>query len=224
MRKSALLTRLLKALDVCRACGEKYGDPIPFLIQDKTGRCNVCKEQCFLYPKNSFGNLFKGIRQLQTEIRDEAVAKVKERALKSKERADGRIKKVKEKVSKKSMKQLRAELRRITHKIVRLSSPTCYTCDKHIERWQEREAGHYFTQGAHGSVKFDWDNIRTQCNSCNQHKSGNLNEYAYRLRRELGNERFEALEERAHQIIKFNREELQTLIEERKETLKSLTE
>lgn len=92
-------------------------------------------------------------------------------------------------------KQLKKTLWKIISPIVRASSNHCFTCNKPLYP-SEKHAGHHWPKGSHRAVEFDMDNLRVQCVSCNLHKSGNLAEYGYRLRHEIGEERWEALYQR----------------------------
>lgn len=133
------------------------------------------------------------------------------------EKAEKKLRKAKQP----TMKQLKNELQRITNRIVRLREPNCYTCGKYLE-FKDRQAGHHFSQGAHGAAKFDFNNLHTQCVACNMHKSGNQVEYAYRLRKELGEEMYEGLYLLANSKTKWERGQLESMIAERKNILKTL--
>ena len=56
-------------------------------------------------------------------------------------------------------------------------------------------AGHYRTRGSASHLRFNEDNIHTQCNAnCNMYKSGNISKYRPALIDKIGIERVEALE------------------------------
>lgn len=109
-------------------------------------------------------------------------------------------------------KKLAADLWKIISKKVRESSDRCYTCDKPLE-WKDRSAGHFWSKGGHNAVRYELDNLRVQCVSCNSFRSGYLSEYSVRLRREIGDERFDALEKRAHTLHRYTSDELQEMID-----------
>lgn len=119
-----------------------------------------------------------------------------------------------------TLKQLRDKLKKITHKIVRHGVTHCFTCGKQTQV----VAGHFWTDGGHSATRYDFDNLRGQCLSCNSFKSGNLAEYAVRLKDEIGEERFEELRRKAHTIKRWSRAELEQLIEERTQQYNNLTE
>ncbi len=119
------------------------------------------------------------------------------------------------KMKQKSLKRLRDELQTITNRIVRTMSNACYTCQKILE-FKDRQAGHHFSRGAHSAARYEFDNLRVQCSGCNMYKSGEQAEFAYFLRKELGDQRYEDLYKLAHSVKKWSREELVELIEKRK--------
>ena len=59
-------------------------------------------------------------------------------------------------------------------------------------------AGHYFNSGFHPSVRYDLDNIHSQCIRCNFRLHGNLIPYRENLIRKIGIKKFEQLEVMAH--------------------------
>lgn len=69
----------------------------------------------------------------------------------------------------------------------------CISCqeDKPISKMH---AGHYFSVGNHGSVRFDVDNCHGQCQKCNTFLHGNLIPYRENLIKKIGQERFDQLE------------------------------
>lgn len=125
-------------------------------------------------------------------------------------------------MKRKTLKQLRDQLWRITSKIVRLRGVTCYTCDKCLPDIKDRQCGHYYTKKGHPRTRFDWDNLRIQCFSCNHYMSGNIQEFAARLIEEIGLERFNRLRLLAKSNERLRRDELEDMITERKEILKQL--
>lgn len=59
-------------------------------------------------------------------------------------------------------------------------------------------AGHYFSKGNFPSVRFDLDNIHSQCIKCNFRLSGNLILYRKNLIEKIGEDRFKELEALAY--------------------------
>ncbi|KPU84451.1 NinG protein [Elizabethkingia miricola] len=69
----------------------------------------------------------------------------------------------------------------------------CISCQA-LKPKEQCNAGHYFSRGNYGSVRFDLDNIHSQCIKCNMHLSGNLIPYRENLIKKIGQERFDQLE------------------------------
>lgn len=64
--------------------------------------------------------------------------------------------------------------------------------------------GHYYTVGSYPNLRFDTDNCHKQClNYCNKNLSGNIVEYTPNLIRKIGQEQFNALEDRRHTLLKI---------------------
>jgi len=100
---------------------------------------------------------------------------------------------------------------------------TCISCDTIIgKEGIKYDAGHLWSSGGHKSVTFNEDNVHGQCVYCNQHCHGNLLEYYKRLIERIGIERVEQLDELAHDIRKYSREELRELNEYYKQKIKQL--
>lgn len=69
----------------------------------------------------------------------------------------------------------------------------CISCQK-MKSKDQVNAGHYFSRGGYGSVRFDLDNIHSQCIQCNLYLHGNLIPYRENLIKKIGQERFDQLE------------------------------
>jgi hypothetical protein len=85
----------------------------------------------------------------------------------------------------------------------------CYTCGKR-EEYTKQQCGHYISR-ASMATRFLEQNVRVQCKTCNEIKSGNIDEYKKRLE----SEQFgitEWLAEQSRQVFKFSREELKGMI------------
>ena len=55
-------------------------------------------------------------------------------------------------------------------------------------------AGHYRTTAAASQLRFNEDNVHSQCSACNTHHSGNISPYRINLIAKIGLQRVEALE------------------------------
>jgi len=207
MKKSTLLNRLTKARLVCAVCGLKFGVNVVGVGVTPVfhyGKCDVClKRNTPVSDISDFGNLYKGKKDLIKLIQAEDRAKNKEK-----------IQKVREKAKAPDHKKLRTELKRITHKIVRLQGDKCYCCNKPLPNIKDRCAGHYWSDGGYSGTRYDFDNLRICCVSCNKFKSGNLAEYGYRLKKELGDDNFERLYMNAHFVKRWTKEERKAILSE----------
>ncbi|ELV7528464.1 recombination protein NinG [Edwardsiella ictaluri] len=84
----------------------------------------------------------------------------------------------------------------------------CISCGRyHTGQWH---AGHYRTTGANPELRFDEDNCHRQCQPCNNHLSGNIENYTPNLIAKIGQERFDALMSH-HEPRKWTREELEEI-------------
>lgn len=117
-----------------------------------------------------------------------------------------------------TLKNLKRSLWKLTSQIVRLKYTNCYTCGKYLP-YEDRQAGHFFTQGGHGGAKYDFDNLRTQCFACNHYKSGDTATYGVKLLNEIGEERLNNLMLKAKAVHRYNRDELEQMINERQQIL-----
>lgn len=84
----------------------------------------------------------------------------------------------------------------------------CISCGRYHEG--KYDAGHYRTRGASPATRYDETNCHKQCVPCNQHLSGNIENYTPRLIEKIGQEAFDRLMG-PHPVIKWTREELQEL-------------
>lgn len=93
----------------------------------------------------------------------------------------------------------------------------CISCGNMTAK---RDAGHFFSVGNYPSVRFDEDNVHSQCVHCNQFRGGNIHEYKRWLTLLIGQERINALEKRAHENRKYSIPEIKEMIEKYKNLLK----
>ncbi|MGP1500197.1 MAG: recombination protein NinG [Bergeyella cardium] len=73
----------------------------------------------------------------------------------------------------------------------------CISCGQ-LKPKNQCNAGHFFSRGNFGSVRFDLDNLHSQCIRCNMHLHGNLIAYRENLIKKIGVERFGQLEKLAY--------------------------
>lgn len=84
----------------------------------------------------------------------------------------------------------------------------CISCGRHHEG--KHDAGHYRTRGASPATRYDETNCHKQCAPCNQHLSGNIENYTPNLIEKIGQEAFDILMG-PHPVKKWTREELEQL-------------
>lgn len=94
----------------------------------------------------------------------------------------------------------------------------CFTC-LDTRDWKLQQAGHYIHKDC---LDFDLRNIHCQCVHCNKWLSGNSGIYAEKLIRHYGAEIVAELRTLSHQVRKFNRFELENLIEYYKNKLEEI--
>ncbi|WP_426576703.1 recombination protein NinG [Xenorhabdus stockiae] len=95
----------------------------------------------------------------------------------------------------------------------------CISCGRfHEGQWH---AGHYRTRGAYPELRFEEDNCHKQCSVCNNHLSGNIDNYTPRLIEKIGQARFDRL--MSHRTLpKWKREDYEQIRDDYKGRLKEL--
>lgn len=96
----------------------------------------------------------------------------------------------------------------------------CISCQRHHQG--QYHAGHYKTVGAHSQLRFNEDNCHKQCSVCNNHRSGNIEQYTPNLIKKIGKVRFDALTSHK-EIKKITCEEYKFIELNYKQRLKELT-
>jgi len=89
------------------------------------------------------------------------------------------------------------------NKFIRLrdKSLPCISCQRHHSG--QYHAGHFKTTGAHSELRFNEDNCHKQCSVCNNHLSGNIENYRPNLIKKIGRKAFDILEG-PHSIKKYS--------------------
>jgi hypothetical protein len=122
----------------------------------------------------------------------------------------------------KSVSAYRRELQKVFNEFIRLRdklSP-CISCGKPLP--VKYDAGHFYSVGSYPNLRFNEDNVHAQCVECNQHKHGNLLEYAPRLTERIGFERASKLMVLRNEPLRLSLEEIKKLTEEYKWKVKTL--
>lgn len=99
----------------------------------------------------------------------------------------------------------------------------CISCGKDLTL-NKYDAGHFYSVGGNPALRFNEDNTHGQCVFCNQHKHGNLLEYAERLPARIGLERFENLKAKKNDTLKLSIPELIAWTAHYKAKIKILSE
>lgn len=128
------------------------------------------------------------------------------------------IKRMRENI--KSVSQYRRELQKVFNEFIRLrdSKEPCISCGKPLPA--KYDAGHFYSVGAYPNLRFNEDNVHAQCVECNQHKHGNLLEYAPRLTERIGFERASKLMATRNEPLRLSLEEVKEKIEHYKKLVK----
>ena len=97
---------------------------------------------------------------------------------------------------------------------------TCYTCERKYF-WKELDCGHY-NHGHNKPSYLEENNVRPQCFSCNQPKSGVLDVYSLKLIDEIGREAVDELVRLSHEVKKLDRDYYQLKIDTYKQFYEAL--
>ena len=95
----------------------------------------------------------------------------------------------------------------------------CISCGQPPKK---ANAGHYFSQGGHSSVRFDEDNVHLQCEHCNSFLSGNLLNYQIGIEKRIGGQKLIELHSRAHEVKKWTAEELKEITDTYRKKIKEM--
>ena len=100
----------------------------------------------------------------------------------------------------------------------------CYTCP-YVAHWKKIHAGHYISRW-YKRTRWDENNVRPQCFSCNIWRKGNAVVFRHNLVDELGRELVEQMEKTAREMQKGfgSSATIVPLIEKYKEKLSHLTQ
>ena len=122
----------------------------------------------------------------------------------------------------KSVSAYRRELQKVFNEFSRLrdSKEPCISCGKPLP--VKYDAGHFYSVGSYPNLRFNEDNVHAQCVECNQHKHGNLLEYAPRLTERIGFERASKLMVLRNEPLRLSLDEIKQLIEQYKWKVKTL--
>lgn len=140
------------------------------------------------------------------------------------EYAKEKAKEKKGKDKRKAIKQLResdlATLKRLAETVVNKyirerDGKVCISCG-YKGNSRQFHAGHYLPKGNNSFLRYNEDNIHSQCSICNNHLSGNLAMYRINLIEKIGTEKVEWLESQRGVTKKWTIEELKEIIKTNK--------
>ena len=123
-----------------------------------------------------------------------------------------------------SLPKLKNKLQDIFNEFIRLrdAGQPCISCGE----TKTLQAGHYWAVGGYDGLRFDEDNVHGECARCNCFDESHLIGYGVHLRAKIGEERYNALYERAADYkrngYKWSRSELLEKIEYYQQKVKEL--
>lgn len=96
----------------------------------------------------------------------------------------------------------------------------CISCNKPITG--KTDAGHFYSVGGYPALRFNEDNVHSQCINCNQFNHGNIHEYTINLPKRIGQERFDYLVSIRESVMKYSIDELKEMLKIYKLKIKQL--
>ncbi|SUB99946.1 recombination protein NinG [Proteus penneri] len=186
-------------------------------------RCKICRE--WFIPKQSFQNWcspehgFELSEQRRNKDREKALAKLKKENQKKEREAKDKLKS--RKLAVKPLSYFTKQAQTAFNAFIRErdKGEPCISCGRFHEG--QYHAGHYRTTGANPELRFDEDNCHKQRAPCNNHLSGNIENYTPRLIEKIGQERFERLMG-SHELPKWKREDYERIRDHYRAKLKEL--
>ncbi|MBG3105645.1 recombination protein NinG [Proteus mirabilis] len=186
-------------------------------------RCKICRE--WFIPKQSFQNWcspehgFELSEQRKNKDREKALAKLKKENQKKEREAKDKLKA--RKLAVKPLSYFTKQAQTAFNAFIRErdKDEPCISCGRFHEG--QYHAGHYRTTGANPELRFDEDNVHKQCAPCNNHLSGNIENYTPRLIEKIGQERFDRLMG-SHELPKWKREDYERIRDHYRAKLKEL--
>ncbi|HEJ9417888.1 TPA: recombination protein NinG [Proteus mirabilis] len=186
-------------------------------------RCKICRE--WFIPKQSFQNWcspehgFELSEQRRNKDREKALAKLKKENQEKEREAKDKLKS--RKLAVKPLSYFTKQAQTAFNAFIRErdKDEPCISCGRFHEG--QYHAGHYRTTGANPELRFDEDNCHKQCAPCNNHLSGNIENYTPRLIEKIGQERFERLMG-SHELPKWKRDDYERIRDHYRVKLKEL--
>ena len=174
---------------------------------DKPKKCKICKK-----------NFVQTFSTLQVTCTTISCVLAYSKAIKAK---DSRLKIEEMRQKLKTRQDHLKELQVVFNTYIRQrdKAKPCISCDKPLSA--KFDAGHYYSVGSYPNLRFDELNVHGQCVECNQHRHGNLLEYAERLPARIGNEAYDSLQAQKNGRLSLTAVEIKELIVIYKQKVKS---
>ena len=122
-----------------------------------------------------------------------------------------------------TIQQMAQRVQKVVNLYVRMrdSGKKCISCDKILKG--KFDAGHYYNSNNHWNVRMNAHlNIFGQCVTCNRHRHGSLIEMRKGLLERIGQIGLDHLDSIAHETRKFDKIELQEIMNIYKERIQKL--
>jgi hypothetical protein len=129
-------------------------------------------------------------------------------------------------IKQKSLPALKKDLDKVFNTYIRKRDSKdgyfkCISCGM-VKSVDKMHAGHFYSAGHHSAIRWDEYNVNGQCNYCNTYLHGNLLGYREGLIKKYNAQILEILELRKHNKSKMMRFEIEYLIQEYKNKLKTV--
>jgi len=118
--------------------------------------------------------------------------------------------------------QWRKELQQVFNTYIRLRDrgKPCISCGRPLHG--KYDAGHFFSVGNYPNLRYHEQNVHGQCTHCNQHRHGNLIEYAHNLPSRIGTSQFNELYTLRNTELRLTIDEIKEKITHYKSLIKTL--
>jgi hypothetical protein len=176
------------------------------LIKIKPRKCKVCSE------------VFTPTRQLVPVCSPKCAISYANKLKANKQKKEDKIQREKLKTHKDYLRELQIIFN--TYIRERDKNKGCISCGSVLN--SKFDAGHYFSVGAYSNLRFNENNVHGQCVACNQHKHGNIAEYAIRLPERIGFDKYNKLLQQRNESNKLSIPEIEVLKIKYKELTKIL--
>jgi hypothetical protein len=122
----------------------------------------------------------------------------------------------------KSISSWRRDLQQVFNQFIRMRDQHkgCVSCGKPLNT--KFDAGHFYSVGSYPNLRFTETNCFGQCVECNQHKHGNLLEYAIGIEKRIGKSKLEELKSMRNDRLSLPLDKIKELIYYYKDKVKEL--